>query len=198
MVCSDEPPGTQFAVLLPGAPPEHVSAVAKKLRFVDHAVKVLGLANVTTRHARVERMQGEAPFDTVVSRAFAPLPRLLEWMQPLCDGHTRVVAMKDRRVTVLDEASRTHFTLPYAAIVTTPHSGSDNGDETSVPVKPTPPPEIASREDFRVGNRVSFTDQSLQHRVGLIVRINQRTATLDCDGQTWRVGFGLLRPLVDI
>jgi 16S rRNA (guanine527-N7)-methyltransferase len=71
-------------------------AVVNKLRFVDHAVKVLGLANVTTRHARVERMQGEAPFDTVISRAFAPLPRLLEWMQPLCDGHTRVVAMKGR------------------------------------------------------------------------------------------------------
>ena len=29
-------------------------------------------------------------------------------------------------------------------------------------------------------------------------RINQCTVTLHCDGQTWRVGFGLLRPLVDI
>ena len=109
----------------------------------------------------------------------------------------RVVAMKDRRVTVLDETSRSHFTLPYAAIVTTPSSGPD-GAEASVPTKPTPPPEIASRADFRVGSRVSFTDRDLQHRVGLIVRINQRTATLNCDGQTWRVGFGLLRPLVDI
>jgi hypothetical protein len=111
----------------------------------------------------------------------------------------RVVAMKDRRVTVLDEASRSHFTLPYAAIVTTPSGGADNdGADASVQAKPTPPPEIASRADFRVGNRVSFTDRNLEHRVGLIVRINQRTATLDCDGQTWRVGFGLLRPLVDI
>lgn len=110
----------------------------------------------------------------------------------------RVVAMKDRRVTVFDEASRTHFTLPYAAIVTTPPSGTDTDAVAATPAKPTPPPEIASRADFRVGNRVSFTDRNLQHRVGLIVRINQRTATLDCDGQTWRVGFGLLRPLVDI
>ncbi|MBE0547507.1 MAG: hypothetical protein IH627_07610 [Rubrivivax sp.] len=108
----------------------------------------------------------------------------------------RVVAMKDRRVTVFDEASRSHFTLPYAAIVTVPSSGADT--DAAATAKPTPPPEIASRADFRVGNRVSFTDRNLQHRVGLIVRINQRTATLDCDGQTWRVGFGLLRPLVDI
>ena len=110
----------------------------------------------------------------------------------------RVVAMKDRRVTVLDEASRTHFTLPYAAIMTTPSNGPDSGAEASVPAKPTLPPEIASQADFRVGNQVSFTDQHLQHRIGLIVRINQRTATLDCDGQTWRVAFGLLQPLVDI
>ena len=57
---------------------------------------------------------------------------------------------------------------------------------------------VARCADFRVGNRVSFTDRDLQHGVGLIVRINHRTATLDCGGQTWRVGFGLLRPLVDI
>ena len=100
------------------------------------------------------------------------------------------------RVTVLDEASRSHFTLPYAAIVTAPSSGTDT--DAAATAQPTPPPEIASRADFRVGNRVSFTDRNLQHRVGLVVRINQRTATLDCDGQTWRVGFGLLRPLVDI
>lgn len=110
----------------------------------------------------------------------------------------RVVAMKDRRVTVFDEASRSHFTIPYAAIVTTQPGGTEADAVASAPAKPTPPPEIASRADFRVGNRVSFTDKNLQHRVGLIVRINQRTATLDCDGQTWRVGFGLLRPLVDI
>ena len=110
----------------------------------------------------------------------------------------RVVAMKDRRVTVFDEASRSHFTFPYAAIVTTPPSNTETGADASVPAKPTPPPEIARRADFRVGNRVSFTDQHLQHRVGLIVRINQRTATLDCEGQTWRAGFGLLRPVVDI
>jgi hypothetical protein len=110
----------------------------------------------------------------------------------------RVVAMKDRRVTLLDEASRAHFTVPYAAIMPAPPSDAEVGGATSLPAKPTPPPEIAGRGDFRVGHRVSFTDQNLQHRVGLIVRINQRTATLDCDGQTWRVAFGLLRPLVDV
>lgn len=64
--------------------------------------------------------------------------------------------------------------------------------------RPTPPPEVPGRTDFRVGNRVTFTDKSLQHRVGLIVRVNQSTATLDCDGQQSRVGFELLRHLVGV
>jgi len=63
--------------------------------------------------------------------------------------------------------------------------------------RPSPPPEIASRADFRVGNWVTFTDKNLQHRVGLIVRVNQHTM-LDCDGQKWRVAFELLRHLVDV
>jgi len=63
---------------------------------------------------------------------------------------------------------------------------------------PTAPPEVADRADFRVGNRVTFTDKNLQLRVGLIVRVNQHTATLDCDGQKWRVAFKLLQHLVDV
>ena len=64
--------------------------------------------------------------------------------------------------------------------------------------QPSPPPEVGSRVDFRVGSRVTFTDKNFQRRVGLIVRINQQTATLDCDGQKWRVGFELLEHLVDV
>ena len=110
----------------------------------------------------------------------------------------RVIAMKDRRVTVLDEASRNSFTVPYAAIVPSASGVTEPVAGAAAQSEPTPPPEIAGRADFRVGNRVSFTDQNLQHRVGLIVRINQRTATIDCDGQSWRVAFGLLRHLVEV
>ena len=49
-----------------------------------------------------------------------------------------------------------------------------------------------------VGNRVTFIDKNLEHRIGLIVRVNQHTATLDCNGHKWRVAFKLLRHLVDV
>ena len=114
----------------------------------------------------------------------------------------RVIAMKDRRVTVLDETSNAHFTVPYEAIMLAPSgeppAATGNSDKATTQTKPSPPPEIPKREDFRIGNKVRFTDPNLQPRVGLIVRINKRTATIDCHGETWHAAFGLLRHVDDI
>ena len=91
--------------------------------------------------------------------------------------------------------------MHYAAILTEPSDvpvESGSTPREAEPAKPSPPPEVANRADFRVGNRVTFTDRNFQRRVGLIVRINQQTATLDCDGQKWRVAFELLQHLVDV
>ena len=56
----------------------------KKMRFVAHAARELGLTNVTPLHARAEAFKPDAPFDTVIARAFAPLPEMLEKIAPLC------------------------------------------------------------------------------------------------------------------
>lgn len=46
---------------------------------------------------------------------------------------------------------------------------------------------------------MAFEDKYLQTVVGTIVRINSRTATIDPgDGTHWRVGFALLRHVVDV
>ena len=47
--------------------------------------------------ARVESLTPAAPFDTVVARAFAPLPQLLADLAGLCGPATRVLAMKGQR-----------------------------------------------------------------------------------------------------
>jgi 16S rRNA (guanine527-N7)-methyltransferase len=87
-------PGLPLAVLNPARQFTLIDSVDKKLRFVDHAARELGLANVSTRHGRVEQLRPGAPFDTVIARAFAPLPRMAAWITPLCGPATRVVAMK--------------------------------------------------------------------------------------------------------
>ncbi len=104
-----------------------------------------------------------------------------------------VVAMKDTQVTVQDDATRATWTLPYAAI-------EFPADSRAVPQVPTvKPAQRPTREDFRVGDRVSFEDRHLQTRIGTIVRINQKTASVDCENELgWRVSFGLLRHVVDL
>ena len=113
----------------------------------------------------------------------------------------RVVGMHGDHVAIHDAAYSKAFKVHYAAILTDPTAASTESDPTPADVelaRPPPPPEVAARADFRVGNRVTFIDKNLQHRVGLIVPVNQHTATLDCDGQKWRVAFGPLRHLVDV
>jgi hypothetical protein len=113
----------------------------------------------------------------------------------------RVVGMHGDHVAIHDAAHSKAFKVHYAAILTELAGAStETGPATADAerARPAPPPELAGRADFRVGNRVSFIDKNLEHRIGLIVRVNQHTATLDCDGQKWRVAFELLRPLVDI
>jgi 16S rRNA (guanine527-N7)-methyltransferase len=88
-------PGLPLAITNPQRSFTLIDAVDKKLRFVDHAARELGLANVQTRHARVEQLR-DGPFDTVVARAYAPMPRLLPSIATLCGAHTKVVAMKGR------------------------------------------------------------------------------------------------------
>jgi 16S rRNA (guanine527-N7)-methyltransferase len=89
-------PGLPLAIVQPALQFTLIDTVDKKLRFIDHAVRELGLANVKTRHARVETLEPAQAFDTVIARAFAPLPRMLQLVSPLCDAHTRVLAMVGR------------------------------------------------------------------------------------------------------
>jgi 16S rRNA (guanine527-N7)-methyltransferase len=89
-------PGLPLAIVNPQRRFTLIDAVDKKLRFIDHAVRALGLANVTTQHTRVEMLQPTQRFHTVMSRAFAPLPRMLQLVAPLCDMHTIVLAMVGR------------------------------------------------------------------------------------------------------
>jgi len=89
-------PGLPLAVVNPARQFTLIDSVAKKLRFVAHATLLLGLDNVIPLHARVERMHVQVPFDTVVARAFAPLPEMLTAVAPICGPQTQVLAMKGK------------------------------------------------------------------------------------------------------
>ena len=121
--------------------------------------------------------------------------RFVDWR----DGSLRegkVVAMRDTQVTLQDLRERKEWKLPYAAIE------PPLPDPATRPQAVAPEPSAAprpTRNDFRCGEKVAFEDKDLQTVVGTIVRINSRTATIDPgDGTQWRVGFGLLRHILDV
>jgi 16S rRNA (guanine527-N7)-methyltransferase len=89
-------PGLPLAVLSPERRFTLIDSAGKKIRFVSHAAHALGLTNVEGVHARVESLQPQVSFDTVVTRAFASLPEMLEKVSPLCGADTRVLAMKGK------------------------------------------------------------------------------------------------------
>jgi 16S rRNA (guanine527-N7)-methyltransferase len=89
-------PGLPLALVNPERRFTLIDSNGKKVRFVSHAVRTLGLVNVEPLQTRVETLRPERPFDTVVARAFAALPELLETVAPLCGGDTRVLAMKGK------------------------------------------------------------------------------------------------------
>ena len=90
-------PGLPLAVVEPGRRFTLIDSNNKKVRFVSHAAHLLGLSNVTAVHSRSESFKAAKPFDTVIARAFAALPELLELVAPLCGPQTRVLAMKGKR-----------------------------------------------------------------------------------------------------
>jgi len=108
----------------------------------------------------------------------------------------KVVAIKGDQVTVHEDDTRTQWKLSYAGI--------DPGEieervESELPAVSEPILHKPGRDDFRRGDKVSFTDKYLQPQVGTIARINQRTASVDCDGGTsWRVPFAMMRHVLDI
>lgn len=121
--------------------------------------------------------------------------RFMDWR----DGSLRegkVVAMRDTQVTLHELRERREWKLPYAAIEP-PQPNPAVHPQAAEPEPPQAPQP--TRDDFRRGEKVAFEDKYLQTVVGTIVRINSRTATIDPgDGTQWRVGFSLLRHVLDV
>lgn len=87
-------PGLVLAILNPQKHFTLIDSVAKKLSFVRTAMVSLGLKNVTIINDRCENIKVEQKFDCILSRAFAPLCKIIEWCENIIDDNGLFVAMK--------------------------------------------------------------------------------------------------------
>jgi 16S rRNA (guanine527-N7)-methyltransferase len=86
-------PGLPLAIALPQWHFTLIDKVAKKVAFLTQARTELALGNVEPLHGRVEDCRA-APFDVVVSRAFASLDDFVQWTSHLAAPNGCWLAMK--------------------------------------------------------------------------------------------------------
>jgi 16S rRNA (guanine527-N7)-methyltransferase len=75
-------PGLPLAIFFPETAFFLVDSINKKLKVVNAIANELHINNITTLHTRVEDIKN-LKFDSVVSRAVAPLKDLWHWTRPL-------------------------------------------------------------------------------------------------------------------
>ncbi len=87
-------PGIPLAIALPEVHFALLDSNGKKTRFMEQARMEIGLGNVIVVRSRVEVYQPPAPFDTITSRAFASLGKMVELTSHLLAEGGRYLAMK--------------------------------------------------------------------------------------------------------
>ncbi len=91
-------PGIPLSIASPDLRMTLIDASAKKISFVKHIIRKLGLENVRAKHLRAEALAKclacNETFDVVVCRAFSALDHILRLSIPLLNKGGMVVAMK--------------------------------------------------------------------------------------------------------
>ena len=71
-------PGLPIAITEPGLTVELLDSNARKIGFVQHVIGELDISNATAVRSRAENYAPGKRFDTVIARALASIPRLIE------------------------------------------------------------------------------------------------------------------------
>lgn len=97
-------PGLPLAIANPDMGFTLLDSNGKKIGFVNHMVGMLGLGNVTVVKARAEDYAPGRRFDTVIARALAAVPRLVELAAHLVREDGQLLALKGQQPTAELEA----------------------------------------------------------------------------------------------
>jgi 16S rRNA (guanine527-N7)-methyltransferase len=89
-------PVIPLKIIKPEIPMVSVDAVAKKIHFQRHVIRILNLQNIEAIHARVEELHKthSHSFSVITSRAFTRLDRFVSLAAPLLAENGVLIAMK--------------------------------------------------------------------------------------------------------
>ncbi len=86
-------PGIPLALALPEQPFVLLDSNGKRMRFLAHIQRILSISNIELITARAEQWSTRQQIVQVVTRAFAPISRQLEWCAELIQQDTVLLAM---------------------------------------------------------------------------------------------------------
>ncbi len=138
--------------------------------------------------AAIDRVLGQ-PGWMDVARSRLRIGQTIEYFDPQANrAHSaQVVDLRRKHAVVLNLATQKRWLISYAAV---------NLDGADVEIREKPKQGLG-RNEVAVGDDVGFLDRNHQQRSGRIVRLNDKTVTLHCGHQQWRVAYGLLHRVVD-
>lgn len=99
-----------------------------------------------------------------------------------------VVDFKRKRVSVDNVDDGERWNIPYYYI-------NINGIDTIISSSSSK--QGLDRNEVKVGDKVGFIDDDNIEQYGDVVRLNQKTVTLNCDGAKWRVSYEFLFKIID-
>ncbi len=89
-------PGIPLAITQPDLDVTLLDSSGKKIRFLNHVRRELGLDNITTVQERLESCCVETRYDVIISRAFTNLASFARAARRLAAAPSRLLAMKGR------------------------------------------------------------------------------------------------------
>ena len=99
----------------------------------------------------------------------------------------KLLELRRKQAVVLEVGTQKRWLISYAAI---------NLDGADVEIREQSKQGLG-RNEVAIGDVVGFVDREQQQRSGKIVRLNDKTVTLDCSNQQWRVAYGVLHRVVE-
>lgn len=114
----------------------------------------------------------------------------VEYLDPLKNRVVPAKLIKFQRTKVLVEnlEDQEKWSIPYYAL-------NIHGADTSITENIK---EGLGRNEVAVGDHVGFFDRDGNERYGTVIRLNQKTVTLDCKNQKWRVAYSFLFKVLDL
>ena len=99
----------------------------------------------------------------------------------------KVLEMRRKQAVVLDMDDARRWLISYAAI---------NLDGSDVQIRENKAQGLG-RNEVAIGDVVGFVDRDHHQRTGKIIRLNDKTVSLQCGGAQWRVAYAYLHRVLD-